>query len=70
MLFHRVTGQAPLIRAEPFWTDAALMAEAGIPTVLFGASGHGAHAAEEWVDIASVETLTEILTGMIHDFCG
>jgi acetylornithine deacetylase len=38
-----------------FWTDAALLAEAGIPTVLFGPAGDGAHAVEEWVDLASLE---------------
>jgi len=31
----------------PFWTDAALVAAAGIPTVLFGPAGEGAHAAVE-----------------------
>src|SRR5262249_22627843 len=38
-----------------FWTDAALLAAAGIPTVLYGPSGAGAHADEEWVDLASLE---------------
>ena len=38
-----------------FWTDAALLAAAGIPTVVYGPIGTGAHAAEEWVDLHSVE---------------
>jgi acetylornithine deacetylase len=38
-----------------FWTDAALLADAGIPTVLYGPAGGGAHAVEEWVDLASLE---------------
>ena len=38
-----------------FWTDAALLAAAGIPTVVYGPSGAGAHAREEWVDLASLE---------------
>jgi len=37
-----------------FWTDAALLAEAGIPTVLYGPVGDGAHALEEWVDLESL----------------
>ncbi len=37
-----------------FWTDAALLAAAGIPTVVFGPVGAGAHAAEEWIDLQSV----------------
>jgi acetylornithine deacetylase len=39
----------------PFWADSALTAAAGIPTVLFGPTGAGAHAAVEWVDVASLE---------------
>ena len=38
-----------------FWTDAALLAAAGIPTVVYGPAGVGAHATEEWVDLASLE---------------
>jgi acetylornithine deacetylase len=38
-----------------FWTDAALLAGAGIPTVVYGPAGDGAHADEEWVDLASLE---------------
>src|SRR5207248_8094215 len=36
----------------PFWTDAALIAAAGIPTLLYGPAGEGAHAVVEWVDLA------------------
>jgi acetylornithine deacetylase len=45
----------------PFWTDAALIAAAGIPTVLCGPSGEGAHAEVEWVDLESLERLREIV---------
>ena len=38
-----------------FWTDAALLAAAGIPTVLYGPAGEGAHGDVEWVDLASLE---------------
>jgi acetylornithine deacetylase len=38
-----------------FWTDAALLEAAGIPSVLYGPAGAGAHAVEEWVDLASLE---------------
>lgn len=63
-------GHPPVSRAEPFWTDCALMKAAGIECVMFGADGEGAHAATEWADIASVRTLTDILTETIVDFCG
>lgn len=64
-----VTGRAPVLRGEPFWTDCALLAEAGIPAVLFGVTGGGAHAATEWVDLASVETVARVLERTIDDFC-
>ncbi|MCA9834024.1 MAG: M20/M25/M40 family metallo-hydrolase [Thermomicrobiales bacterium] len=66
----KVLGQEPKLRAEPFWTDASLMDQAGIPTLLFGADGAGAHAADEWVDIDSVRQLTEVLVGVITEWCG
>ena len=44
-------GTPPPTVAVPYWADSAFIAAAGIPTVLFGARGTGAHAAEEWVSI-------------------
>ena len=67
--FERVTGAAPGVRGEPFWTDAGLYAEAGIPCLVFGVDGGGAHADEEWVTIASLETLTDVLERTIREFC-
>jgi acetylornithine deacetylase len=53
-----------------FWTDAAVLSAAGIPSLLFGPSGSGAHAVEEWVDLASVKTCAEIYLAAVMDFCG
>jgi acetylornithine deacetylase len=53
-----------------FWTDAALLSAAGIPSVLFGPSGGGAHAVEEWVDLSSVKTCAEIYLAAAKNFCG
>jgi acetylornithine deacetylase len=53
----------------PFWTDAALLAGAGIPTVVFGPAGEGAHADVEWVDLASVERCAEVLVAVAREFC-
>ena len=53
----------------PYWTDAASLAAAGIPTVLFGPCGTGAHAAEEWVDLESVRQCAAIYTRVIESFC-
>lgn len=63
------TGQVATFGGGPFWTDCALLAGAGIPTVLFGASGDGAHAAEEWVDISSLRTVTRVLEQTIREHC-
>jgi len=54
----------------PFWTDAALVAEAGIPTVLFGPAGEGAHAAVEWVDVGSLERCREVYVAVARAICG
>lgn len=53
-----------------FWTDAATLHAAGIPTVLFGPIGAGAHATEEWVDLASVQTCAEVYLATATAFCG
>jgi len=54
----------------PFWTDAALLGAAGIPTVLFGPRGEGAHAEVEWVDLPSVERVRDVLVEVARAFCG
>ena len=54
----------------PFWTDAALVADAGIPTVLFGPVGEGAHAEIEWVDLASLERLYDVVAHVAVEWCG
>jgi acetylornithine deacetylase len=51
------------------WMDSALLAAAGIPTVVFGPGGQGAHAVVEWSDLAQVEQCAEILTAVAADFC-
>lgn len=52
------------------WTDSAIFNARGIPSLLFGPIGGGFHAATEWVDIASVEAVTDILTETAARFCG
>jgi acetylornithine deacetylase len=64
-----VLGEEPEIVGVPYWADSALLAEAGIPTVLFGPRGEGAHAEVEWVDIASLERCVDIYTRVADEFC-
>jgi acetylornithine deacetylase len=52
-----------------FWTDAALLAAAGIPTVVFGPGGAGAHAVEEWVNVDDLERCVEIYVGVAAELC-
>lgn len=63
-------GTSPTHIGAPFWTDAALLADAGIDTVLMGPTGAGLHSAEEWVDLRSVVDLAAILTETAITFCG
>jgi acetylornithine deacetylase len=50
-----------------FWTDAAILGEAGIPTVLFGPGGAGLHGREEYVNVADVMTCRDALTRLAVD---
>jgi acetylornithine deacetylase len=54
---------------EAYWTDAALIAELLVPTVVFGPGGEGAHAAVEWVSIADVERCAAVLLSVATEFC-
>jgi acetylornithine deacetylase len=52
-----------------YWADAAFIAAAGIPTVLYGPGGQGAHAAEEWVSVAETNAVARTLTTAAARFC-
>ena len=65
----KVLNRPSQIAGVPFWTDAAVLAAAGIPSLLFGPSGSGAHAVEEWVDLVSVRTCAEIYLATAVNFC-
>lgn len=66
----RSLGRKPARRGEPFWTDCAILKDAGIPCVMFGADGAGAHSRNEWTTLSSVRTLADILTDTAIEFCG
>lgn len=65
-----VTGRAPGDAGVAYWMDAAIFAEAGVPTVNYGPAGAGAHAAVEWVDVDSVVTCARVLVEAARRFCG
>lgn len=62
--FHQALADARLA-TEPtgmsFWTDAAILAGAGIPSVLFGPGGAGLHSHEEYVLVDDVMTCRDVL---------
>lgn len=62
-------GCAPSIQGAAFWCDAAFLTQAGTPTIVFGPSGEGLHAKEEWVDVQSTQQVSEVLVGLAQDFC-
>ena len=62
-------GTAPDVIGVPYWMDASLLSETGIPTVVIGPIGAGAHAAVEWVDLDSVARVAEILAKSAVALC-
>lgn len=68
--FGRIAGKPSEIGGISFWTDAALLAEAGIPTVIFGPKGAGLHSAVEYVELDSVARTAEVLTETAISYLG
>ncbi len=64
-----VLGEVPAHVGDHPWMDSALLATAGVDTVVMGPSGAGAHSAEEWVDLESVHRLAEILVETARRWC-
>jgi len=64
-----VLGAAPAIGGASYWADAAFIAAAGIPTVMFGPGGEGAHADEEWVSLAETEAVARTLVAVAERLC-
>lgn len=62
-------GFSPRIGGASYWADAAFIAAAGIPTVMFGPGGEGAHAVEEWVSLPDTERVAVTLTAVAERIC-
>lgn len=62
-------GREPRVQGHSAWMDAAFISAAGVPTVVFGPSGAGAHEVEEWVDLASVRDCAAVLLATASAFC-
>jgi acetylornithine deacetylase len=64
-----VLGRRPAIDGASYWADSAFIAAQGIPTVLFGPGGAGAHAVEEWVSLGETAAVARTLVGVAQRLC-
>lgn len=65
-----VLGNEPGIIGHTWWEDSAIFGEAGIDTIILGPAGAGIHEEVEWVNLESVEKLSNILFSTAKNFCG
>jgi acetylornithine deacetylase len=61
-------GCAPKRVGMTFWSDAAILGAAGIPTVLFGPGGAGLHSTEEYVELRDVVICRDTLVALAREF--
>ena len=61
-------GCSPARVGMTFWTDAAILGAAGIPSVLFGPGGAGLHSTEEYVRVDDVLKCRDALAALARDF--
>jgi len=52
-----------------YWTDAAILGHAGIPSVVFGPGGEGLHGLEEYVRVDEVIACRDVLVELTRSFC-
>jgi acetylornithine deacetylase len=52
-----------------YWTDAAILGQAGIPSVIFGPGGEGYHGLVEYVRVEEVLACREALAELARHFC-
>ena len=62
-------GGQPRVTGASFWTDAAVLGHAGIPSILFGPGGAGLHSTEEYVNISDVLVCRDALVELVRRYC-
>jgi acetylornithine deacetylase len=63
-------GGQPHVAGASFWTDAAVLGHAGIPSILFGPGGAGLHSTEEYVNVADVVMCRDALVELLDEWIG
>jgi acetylornithine deacetylase len=62
-------GVQPVTGGMSFWTDAAILGQAGIPSIVFGPGGAGLHSASEYVLADDVLICRDALFELATQFC-
>jgi len=62
-------GPGTTVAPMSYWADSAFLSAAGIPTVLYGPDGDGAHADIEWVSLSGTNKVAAVLAKLAQDFC-
>ena len=65
-----LVGAQPRIAGASFWTDAAVLGHADIPSILFGPGGAGLHSTEEYVTVADIVTCRDALAELVRQWMG
>ncbi|PNP48547.1 hypothetical protein TGAMA5MH_00441 [Trichoderma gamsii] len=63
-------GEEAVVVGTPHWTDCALLADQGIPVLLWGPKGVGLHGKLEYVEVDSIKQVADTLTAIAAEFCG
>lgn len=66
----RTTGKEMEMRSQTGTNDMRYYNFQGIPCGCYGALGQGAHAANEWLDLASLNQTMKTLAAFVVDWCG
>ncbi len=65
----KILGRPADLGGVSYWADSAFISAAGIPTILFGPSGDGAHAGTEWVSLSSTIACAWVLAAAAIRYC-
>ena len=69
LAIERHQGKPPEHIGDIGWADSGLLAEAGIPCVIFGPAGAGCHTADEYATVSSLVASAEIIEAAARAFC-